>query len=198
MIKPYVMTREQVKQFLQIPVATITYDDQIDLFLPLVSDDLTRTNGICNQTFIFEGTADTDGTVVLSNVVLSSALWDCIYIGSVVLINDEDGVIASYDKEAKTITLESALTKTATEETLLIRNFPSGSKVAVSQMVWYKLDDSTINTDFGREAKSKGIGPVSVSFSDGSKNQGASIDSRFGYPSSLMAGLSTIRRKRFF
>ena len=193
-IKPYIMTKTQVKTLLQI--RDTTYDVKIDTFLPLVSDDLTRRNGICNQSFLLEGTGDTTGGHTISNVVLSSSIWECLYLGAVVLINDEDGMIASYDQSAGTIILEDALTGTISDAVLLIRNFPSGAKVAASQMVLYKFKDSTVTTEMGKEAKSTSIGPVSVSFTDGSK--GSEIDARFGYPSALIKGLSSVRRKRFF
>lgn len=189
MIKPYVITQAQVKAYLSITDAT--YDTQIDLYLPDVSDDLTRDNGICNQDFLYTGTADTDGTVTLSNVSLTTSQWNCLYEGSCIYINGEDGVISSFDKDAETITLLTALTKTATEQELLTRNFPNGSKAIVSQMILSKINGGTV-AGVVRDITSESIGPVSVSYADTAGSM------PFGYPKELTSALGTITRPRFF
>lgn len=196
MIKPYVITQAMVKTYMGITDAT--YDTQIALYIPDVTDDLTRENGICNQSFLFKGTADTDATDMLANVSLTSDEWDELYIGSLIRINGEDGEISDFDEDAETITLTAVLSKTDTEQTLYIRNFPQGAKSVVAQMVFYKVQNSTVSTNYGREIASKSIGPVSVSF--GGKSSGdipAGHVDKFGYPISLTSSLKTIRRKRF-
>jgi len=189
MIKPYVITLSQVKAYLGI--SATTYDTQINLYIPDVTDDLTRPQGICNQSFLLEGTADTDGTVTLSNVSID---YSDLYEGSCIYINGEDGVIVSYDEDASTVTLTDALTKTATGQALIIRNFPVGAKQTVAKMVMSKIGQTTTNTDGIKDVKSKSIGPVSVTFSGGTQND--TMD-RFGYPESLTKALKTIRRMRF-
>ena len=189
-IKPYVISLTQAKTFLGVSDAS--YDTQINTYIPIVSDDLTRTNGICNQDFLIEGVADTDGTVTLSNVSLTEAEWEYLYVGSIVRINGEDGEIEDYDVEGETITLTSALTKTATEETLEVRNFPYGSKTIVSQMILYKINQGSISgATFGQEVKSKSIGTVRVQYA-----QSDTIDG-YGYPTTLTKNLRTITKPRF-
>ena len=191
MIKPYVITQTQVKAYLSI--SDTTYDTQIDLYIPDVTDDLTRNNGICNQSFLYTGTADTAGTVTLSNVSLSSAQWACLYEGSCVYINGEDGVISSFDWTAETITLETALTETETDQELLIRNFPKGSKAIVSQMILSKIDGGTV-AGVVKDITSESIGPVSVSYADTANG----VYDNFGYPSNLTKALRTIRVPRYY
>jgi hypothetical protein len=194
MIKPYVITKELVKTYLGI--TDTTYDDQIDLYIPTITDDITRRNGICNQSFLFSGSADTDATVTLSNVSLPSCQWDLLYEGSCIYINGEDGVIESFDESAKTITLSDALTKTDTAQVLLIRNFPVGAKSVASQMVLYKINEGSVDgATFGETVKSRSIGPVSVSLGDSSSSSSSATS--FGYPVSLTNQLSSIKRPRY-
>lgn len=191
MIKPYVISLDQVKTFLGI--TDTTYDPSINTYIPIVSDDLIRPNGICNQDFLFTGSADTDATTKLSNVSLTSSEWAGLYVGSVILINDEDGVIASYDQDAEEIILETALTKTATAEDLEIRNFPYGAKPVVSQMVLWKINQGSITgATFGEEISSKSIGTVRIQYAGKDNNTNG-----LGYPVSLIEELATIRRPRF-
>lgn len=191
MIKPYVISLDQVKTFLGI--TDTTYDPSINTYIPIVSDDLIRTNGICNQDFLFTGSADTDATTKLSNVSLTSSEWAGLYVGSVILINDEDGVIASYDQDAEEIILETALTKTATAEDLEIRNFPYGAKPVVSQMVLWKINQGSLTgATFGEEISSKSIGTVRIQYAGKDNNTNG-----LGYPVSLIKELATIRRPRF-
>jgi hypothetical protein len=187
MIKPYVISLDQVKLFLGY--TDTTKNLQIETFIPIVSDDLTREMGICNCDFLVTGSADTDGTDQLSNVSISS--WDDLYVGSSILINSEDAVISSYDESAKTITLETILSKTAPDQDLYIRNFPYGSKAVVAQMVLYKMNEVSAPT-YGKDVASKSIGSVSVSYA----SNGGFVNG-YGYPSSLTKQLSTIMRPRF-
>ncbi len=190
MIKPYVITLEQTKAYLGID--DTTYDTQISLYLPTVSDDLCRANGICNQDFLISGEADLDGTDTLSNVLLSDYEWESLYIGAVILIYGEDGVISSIDQDAGTIKLESALTGTSTEELISIRNFPTGSKPVVAQMIAYKISKTSIDAAGSGEVKSRSVGPLSVTFDNGSGTVGL-----YGYPQSITNGLKNIERPRF-
>ena len=190
-IKPYVISLDQVKTFLGI--TDTTYDPSINTYIPVVSDDLTRKDGICNYDFLIEGSADTNASVTLSNVTLTASEWDELYVGSVILINGEDGVISDYDETAETITLESALTQTATEQDLKIRNFPYGSKAIVSQMVLYKIQEGSISgASFGEEIASKSIGTVRIQFA----GKSGATDG-LGYPYALTNQLKTITVPRF-
>ncbi len=187
MIKPYVITLTQVKDYTGI--ADTSYDTQINTFIPDVTDDLTRKNGICNQSFLATGIATASESVTLSDVVIA---WDNLYIGSCIYINGEDGVISAYDEDAQTITLESALTSSGDYD-LTVRNFPSGAKQTVAKMVMYRVGVTNTNTDLAVQTASETIGPVSVSYS---VDEGT-LD-KFGYPSSLTKALRTIRKPRFF
>ena len=185
MIQPYVITADQVKTFLSL--SDTTYDTQIETFIPSVSDDLTRRHGICNQDFLLTGTADTAGSTTLSSVSLSAKNWDALYIGSVIYVNGESGVIESFDSDAYTITLEESLTNTATGQKLYIRNIPYGAKDTIAKMIMYKIGDDIGNVDISSES----IGGVSITYEIGD------IDN-FGYPTQLTKALRTIRKPRFF
>ena len=194
MINPLVMTREQVKTYLQI--VDITYDNQIDTFLPLVSDFLVGRKGYLNQTFLLEGSADTTNlSVDLTNV--AGIDYDEIEVNNTVKINNvptgvTGAVISDFDEDTSTITLDQAATASATEQTLYIRNFPEGYKDIVAAMVWYKIRKQTINKAATGEVKSEKIEDYSVTFSDewGKIGQG-------GYPQSYLDGLNDIRKPRF-
>lgn len=188
MIKPYIITKEQVKAYLGI--TDTTYDDQIDLYIPDVSDDITRKSGICNQSFLIYATATTDGTAVLSDVYID---FDKLYIGSQIYINGEDGEIESYDEDNNTITLTAALSNTAENQYLYIRNFPRGARQTIAKMVMFKIESTDTSTEGSKELTSESIGGVSFSYADIS---GSGYD-KFGYPESLTKALRTIRRIRF-
>jgi hypothetical protein len=192
MIKPYVITLAQVKNYLQI--SDTAYDTQIELYLPIVSDDLTRKNGICNQSFLIESTATANETDTLTNVSLSTSEWDSLYTGSNITINGVDGIIESYDEDSETITLEETTTATGDDLELLIRNFPKGAKPVVSQMVLFKFNNGSISgATYGREVASRSFGVVSISFEKSSE-----VLDNYGYPSSLTKSLKSIRKPRFF
>ena len=106
MIKPYVITQAQVKTYLGI--TDTTYDTQIDLYLPVVTDDLTRKNGICNQSFLYDTTCTADTTDTLTDVALSSYEWDRLYEGASILVDGNENSILSFNEDAQEITLVSA------------------------------------------------------------------------------------------
>jgi len=186
-MNPYITTKEQIKELLFI--SDVSFDNKIDLMIPVITDDMTRTNGICNQDFLLEGICDIDGTAVLTNVNIRGAL----YVGAIVKVDDlTDAIVLSYTDD--TITLDKAVSNTEEETSLIIRSFPLGAKTIISQMVMYKIKSSSVNSDYGKDVKSKSMGGVSVTYA----GDGDTIDSRFGYPGSLLKALSTVRKKRFY
>lgn len=190
MIKPYVMSEEQYRLMLGLSLGQEPVE--LETLIKITTSDLFKKNGICNKTFLYEGTADTDGTDTLTNVSFDGLDWDDIEIGAVVRVGSEDGVISDYDEEAETVTLEEAVTATATEATLYIRNFPYGAKDTVAKMINYKHEQATTSNDGGREIASQSTGGLSVSFVAGSGVAGV-----FGYPKELINGLSGVRKPRF-
>jgi hypothetical protein len=191
-IKPYAISLDQVKSYLQI--SDTTYDTQIELYLPIVSDDLTRKNGICNQSFLIESTATADETDTLTNVSLSTSEWDSLYTGSNITIDGIDGIISSFDDDAETITLEAATTATGDDLELLIRNFPTGAKPVVSQMILFKFNNGSISgATYGNEVASISSATTSVSYA----GKNGTVNG-YGYPDALTKQLAPIRKPRFF
>jgi len=67
---------------------------------------------------------------------------------------------------------------------------PEQIKPVIANMVMYKIINNTASSGGSvKDLKSKGIGPVSISF-----GEGAAIDSTWGYPRNLVKSIRRIRR----
>ena len=192
-MNPLIMTREDVKTYLQI--TDTTYDNQIDVFLPQVSDFLVGRNGYLNNTYLLEGSADTTNlSPDLTNVTLDFDDLETEY--TVDIANVPTGVtgakISSLDSDNSTITLDNNATASATSQDLKVRNFPLGYKDIVANMVWYKIGNQTITKAATGGVKSERIEDYSITFPDSWSEKGQG-----GYPKDLLMGLETIRTPRF-
>jgi hypothetical protein len=188
-MKPYVITRAQVKTYLGI--TDITYDAQIDTWIPVVSDFLVGENGYLNCSFLLEGVADTNSSNLLTEV--SGIDLSTVYEGSVVDIESIPDGSTVVSKTTDTITLDNVATSTLADQTLLIRNFPIGYKDIVANLVWYKIGNQTTAKAATGTVKSEKIEDYSITFDDtwSKKGQG-------GYPKALLDGLDAIKKPRFY
>lgn len=190
MIKPYVITPTQVKQYLNITDAT--YDLQIDIWIPVVSDFLVNANnGYLNSEYLETGTADTTDTDATLTSVLSIE-YDNLQSGNVVKIAGvaDNVTITDYDEDNTTIELSSAATATAEGSTLYIRVLPAGAKAVVAKMIWYMIDTNNITKETG--IKTERIEDYSVTYTDRISQLGAG-----DYPQAYLDGLSNYRRPKF-
>lgn len=185
-MKPLIMTKKQVKELLQI--TEVIYDNQIDTFLPVVSEFLVGSKGYLNNTFLVEGVADTtDQSIVLTNSTINNLEY-----GAVVKIAGvpSDAVVVDCDTD---ITLDQPATATSEGEDIAVRNFPYGYKDIVANMVWYKIGVQTQANEVSDGVKSEKIEDYSITFDDS-----WSIKGQGGYPMALLKGLDPVKKVRFF
>jgi hypothetical protein len=181
---PWVMTRQQVKDYLGITDAT--YDTQIDLYLPVVSDDIQL---ITNNNFIISKIGDLDSTDTISDISTSN-----IDYGNVVTTDSLDNVaITSIDSDAETITVETAATVTSDDTEVLINIFPKAKKTIAARMVWYQIKKNSIDSSgiLQGEVESERWATYNYTLA---KTDSGTIG---GYPAYIVRGLAEITIPRF-
>jgi hypothetical protein len=182
--KPLVMTREQVKLFLGITDAT--YDNQIDLFLPIVTDDIER---ILNNKFVLSY----DGNLESGNPIITDIQTDKVEINSVVTcLSVSNDFVVDIDTVAGEITLDGSPTTTAQDTQVLINIFPQAKKHVAAKMVWHQILHSSIDTAISPGAKSESWANYAITYAD---NDAGTIA---GYPAMLIASLQELKRPRFY
>lgn len=184
--KPYVLDRESVKTYLQI--SDTTYDDLIDIYLPIVSEDI---EGICNQCFVkeYEGTI-TSGSLIITDIVLGTVSKNWL-----VSSNDYDNAkITDADLDEYTLTVDAEATTSEEDTAIYINQFPIAKRVVASQMVAFQITkNSGINTVKNGAVTSKSLPPLSITYD----TNDVSLKSGFGYPSYIVSSLEQIRKPRF-
>lgn len=184
--KPYVIDRETVKSLLQI--SGTTYDSLIDLYLPIVSEDI---ESICNQCFVkeYKGTL-TNTSAIITDIVLSK-----VFKGWLVSTdNFDNAIITDADIEGYTLTTDTESTETLKDSTVYINQFPIAKRIVISQMIAFQMvKNNGINTVTNGSVKSKSLPPLSVSYSDIDN----ALTTGYGYPSYMIASLQQIRKPRF-
>lgn len=183
--KPYVIDRETVKQLLQI--TDTTYDVLIDLYLPVVSEDV---ESICNRSFVQEYT----GTLTLDSAIISDIYTESIKKGLLVSTKQYTQAIvqdADLDNDTLTVDIIGALTE---ESTILINHFPIAKRVAISQMIAFMLTKNNgITSSTKGSVVSKSLPPLSVTYD----TNDMSLNSGYGYPSYIIESLKSITKPRF-
>lgn len=185
--KPYVIDRETVKSLLQI--SGTTYDSLIDLYLPIVSEDIEQ---VCNQCFVKEYTGTlTDTSDIITNIVLSN-----VYKGWLVSTdNFDNAIITDADIDNYTLTTDTTATETLDNATVYINQFPIAKRIVISQMIAFQLvKNNGVNTVTNGSVKSKSLPPLSVSYSDLDN----ALTTGFGYPSYMIGALKQITKPRFY
>lgn len=183
--KPYVIDRETVKSLLQITGST--QDALIDLYLPIVSEDLDI---ITNYTWVKEYT----GTLTISSNVISDIELTTVSKGWLVSTSDYvQAIISDADLDNNTLTTDQNATATQESATVLINEFPIGKRVIAAQMVGFQIakNNGTTSTTKG-SIVSKSLPPLSVTYD----NNDSSI-AKYGYPSYMVNSLKSISRVRF-
>ena len=179
---PWVMTRQQVKDVLQITV--VDYDALIDQYLPIVSADIEK---ITNNTFVISRTGDfTDASATVSGVVTKR-----LDFGDVVSYADFEQVeIVDIDDEHEQIVVDASATGDSTDADFLVNIFPRAKKPIAAQMVLYNIKKYTSDqTNFAGPLASETVGSYSWTAADGGKG-GA------GYPAAIVNTLKEITRPR--
>ena len=160
---------------IELGLAVTTYDAQITAMIPRVSADVRRILNTNYDTYIsadFDTSADT----------ISLTTLDLFNMGQV-LQNDnlpDDIYIQSYDPDTDLYTLSDTPTGEGdyVYPTVLIAQW-----AAISKMIWYRIQKSTITAAMAVQAKSRSIGPTSITYSD------AEINKKYNYPQILIDDL---------
>lgn len=191
-----IATRAEVKEFLQIPALTTTYDTLIDSLIPVTQEWLfdycnnwfevgTDTLYLTSITISFSD-SDPDTILDSDNNFVNAGFVDGMHIrikGS--LYNN--GVYEVDTVVAGTITLVSTETLTTEDQaqnvTITVVNFPQGLKLGFKAIVGEEL-----KADFtaGEKVLSENVGNTTFSYG-GSKVKGS-------YPKELLSLLSPYKR----
>lgn len=185
--KPYVIDRETVKSLLQI--TGTTYDTLIDLYLPIVSEDVEL---ICNKSFVceYEGTL-TSGSNIITDIVLSQVHKDWLVSTS----DYTQSKITDADLDSYSLTVSDLATGTQEQARILINQFPIAKRIVVSQMVAFQLvKNSGVSSVKSGGIKSKSLPPLSVSYSDLDN----ALTTGYGYPAYMISSLKQITKPRFY
>jgi len=184
--KPYVVDRETVKSLLQISV--VDYDTLIDLYLPIVSEDVEL---ICNQCFVKEYTGTlTTGSAIITDVVLGQVYKNW-------LVSTEDytqAKITDADMDQYTLTTDATAGQDLTLATVLINQFPIAKRIVVAQMIAYQVSKNIgINSASTGSVQSKSLPPLSVTYNADDN----ALHSGYGYPKYIVNSLEQIKKPRF-
>lgn len=177
--KPYVTTREQVKAYLGITDAS--HDTQIDVYLPVVSDDIEV---ITNNNFIYNKT----GGLTNGSADISSINTTALSPGNVVSSSDfSQATIVSIGDDTATIDTEAGVTVQDTGVQFNV--FPVAKKPIVAQMVLFNIRKYSIHMDMNGILKSESAGSYSWTRD--------TIGTIAGYPMEIIKALAEITRPRF-
>lgn len=183
-----IITREQVKTYLQISDAT--KDAIIDAFLVPVEQNVQH---ITHNSWDLETTATTTNTSDTLTEV-SSSILDYVQVNNLVKIESQDierAVIIAIDKTAQTIQLDTVLTTTEENADIIINTFPEAYKFTVARMINHNINVNNSEVAPG-EVEGETIGSYSYRLGSG----GTELDG-YGYPKVLSNGLKKITRPRY-
>lgn len=182
---PYVIDRETVKSLLQI--SDTSQDALIDLYLPIVSDDI---NIITNYDWVKEYT----GTLANTSTTITDITLTDISKGWLVSTQDyTQAIVTDADLDNNTLTVDTAAITDTEGATIKINEFPVGKRIVVAQMVGFQIAKNigTASTTKG-SVVTKSLPPLSVTYD----NNDSSI-AKYGYPSYMINSLKSISRVRF-
>ena len=192
-MQPYIITLEQVKSYLGI--ADTTYDAQLNIYIPVISDFLVGNYGYLNNSFLL--TAAGEATIGSTDITLSVSDAKILNIGDVLLSTAyaNNTVVSDIDYVTGIVTMDNVAISTVSED-MYFSIFPVAAKSTASQLIWFKI--GTISTSGATsdmtDVKTKKYGPVSVTF-EGAGGTG-SISAN-GYPTKLLNALRQYKRPRF-
>lgn len=184
--KPYVIDREALKTLLQI--TSTTYDALIDIYLPIVSEDVEL---ICGQCFVkeYSGTL-TDTSMNITDIVLGNVYKKWLVSTS----NYTQAIITDADMDNYSLTVDTASTASGEDEIILINQFPIAKRIVVSQMIAYQLvKNNGVITSTKGSVKSKSLPPLSVTYDE----KDTSLSGGYGYPSYIVSALKALTKPRF-
>ncbi len=175
------ITLSEFRAYLQI--SDSAYDTLYDVYINSVSEDvMNMANQYFNLTY---SVTTTENSPILSSSVLQYDVFEGMTVSG---IGIPDRSIVQ-----DTSVYETTLNKYCTASGTIAATFnavPEQIKPVIAQMLLYKINTSkVVNGGEVKDLKSKGIGPVSVSYGDG-----AAIDSTWGYPRNLVKSIKRIKR----
>ena len=186
------ITLDRAKTILNISSSDTQYDDRITLYIPLVEGDFRKISGyefnwpICadyNQGESFFKLYIAPNTPLDSLKVGDYLIGDDITAGTYVLDNYK---IPTTDTEyAYRVNVSAPFTGSSKE---VIKNIDGcrnqSDDVTISQMIWFQINSNTTTGQSSPDLKSKTVGPLSYTFSDGE------IDKQYGYPTRITSRIT--------
>lgn len=168
------LSLSEFKSLLQISDAT--YDTLFSVYEPVVAGVIEEITGV---RFALSYTAKTTEN---SNIVsVTEELYDDdIFAGATVSGNNLPDDTLVWDWTVHTLTVDKKATATGSD-TITVSAVPTGLQLAVAKMVMFDIKNSTVSTANSGSIASKSMGVLSVSYD---KNN--AIDSRYGYPKTLI------------
>ena len=167
----------------ELGLVAITYDTQITAMIPKVSADVRRILNTDYSTYFaadFDSSANTIGLYDLDNYL--GGVQNVLSMGLVLNHPNlpDDIYIVSYDPDTDLYTLSDTPTGSG-EYVYPTVNIAMWS--AISKMIWYRIQKSTITAASEKGVKSKSIGSVSVTYTD------AEVNKQWDYPQILIDDL---------
>jgi hypothetical protein len=164
------ISRTEVKEFLGIN--DTTYDNQIDLFIPIVSG---KISSICNQVFVSSaiGTATTGSDVLVIDGQDGDAgifIYGTGIDGQAEILTWADGVI----------TIDQDSSDNVTDGTYYLNTFPGWLKINVAKLVFFEINRATTSVQGGGIVASRSLGSFSVSY------RASDLDRKTGYPADII------------
>ncbi|MCF8012487.1 MAG: hypothetical protein K9L56_14540 [Clostridiales bacterium] len=169
------LSLSEFKSLLQI--SDVTYDTLFTVYEPGVTGVVEDITGVhYTQTYTAETTEDKN-IITIDEEVYD----DDVYVGATASADNLPSDTLVWDWTAHTITVDKKASASGSC-TLTISSVPAGLKLAIAKMVLFDIKNSTESTANSGSIASKSMSVLSVSYD---KNN--SIDSRYGYPKTLIS-----------
>jgi len=171
------ITLATVKEQLGILTATTTYDADITLLIPIVSNDVRRILN-CNFDKYLGATVTSGSTSVYIRGINILQMGQVVYSPAL----PDDTYISSYDPTTDVYTLSTSATAAGL---YVYPTITTGMWPAISKMIYYKLTKQTTGSASEELYKSVSYGNVSKTFSD------SEVNKKYDYPSRFINELGT-------
>lgn len=172
----------EFKQYLQISDTSL--DSEFAVYEPVVAELIEKITGIrFAQSYTI---TTTEG----SNIAISATevYDDDVYAGASITCANFPSNTKLWDWTAESITFDKKAT-VGGSVSLVVAPIPEALKIIAAKMVLWDINNSTTSTANQGSVSSKSMGVLSVSY-----DKGNSIDSKYGYPRSLIGMVKRFAR----
>lgn len=168
------LSLSEFKSLLQI--SNTDYDSVFSVYEPGVAGVVEDITGVrYSQTYTAE-TAENSNVITIDEEVYD----DDVYAGATASADNLPSDTLIWDWTAYTITVDKEASASGSC-TLIVSSVPAGLKLAIAKMILFDIKNSTEST-----ANKDGIASKSMSVLSVSYDKSNSIDSRYGYPKTLV------------